>query len=44
MESVEREAPGDAGVKLVKRKKRSCRTVAAVELGSSVGNLSGYES
>ena len=44
MESVEREALGDAGVKPVKREKRSSRTAAAVELGLSVGNLCGYES
>ena len=36
MESVERRAPGNAGVKLVKRN-RSGRPVAAVELRSSVG-------
>ena len=35
-ESVERRAPGDVGVKLVKRK-RSIRPVAAVKLRSSVG-------
>ena len=39
-ESVERRAPGDAGVKPVKRK-RSSRPVAAVKLRSSVGNLCG---
>ena len=35
-ESVERKAPGDAGVKPVKRK-RSSRTAAADKLGTSAG-------
>ena len=35
-ESVERRAPGDAGVKPVKRK-RSSRPVTAIKLRSSVG-------
>ena len=44
MESVEREAPGDAGVKPVKRENEEVGQVTVAELGSSVGNLCGYES
>ena len=44
MESVERGAPGYGGVKPVKRESEAVRQVTVAKLGSSVGNLCGYES